>query len=68
MRDAQCTVAHFDRHGGYVSIDENVSPAWIPPRERFICLLDVATALAGMQASITRGPRGDSARGPQDRA
>lgn len=68
MRDAQCTVAHFDRHGGYVSIDENVSPAWIPPRERFICLLHVATALAGLQASINGGSRGESTCGLRDRA
>lgn len=55
MREAECTVARFDRHSELLFVDENPTPALIPSRERFVRLLDVATGLARIQDVLNAG-------------
>jgi hypothetical protein len=52
LEAAQCAVARFEQHSGYLFVEEEVTPLWIPPPERFIVLLDLAVELARAQAAV----------------
>jgi hypothetical protein len=52
LEAAQCGTARFEEHSGYLFVEEDVTPLWIPPPERFTVLLDLAVDLARVQAAV----------------
>lgn len=51
LEAAQAATARFEPHSGYLFVEENVTPLWTPPPERFTVLLDLAVELARVQAA-----------------
>lgn len=52
LEAAQCGAARFEHHSGYVFVQEDVTPLWAPPPERFKVLLDLAVEVARVQAAV----------------
>lgn len=52
LEQAGRVTAWYERHSRYLFVEEDVAPEWVPPRERFVVLLDLAVELAQLQRQV----------------